>query len=405
MQDGEEAEMPRSGVDRLGCTDARQGRRRLRRSAALMAAAACFVLGVSTQAAQAQAGTVGEWRFDEAGGQVALDNGPFGLDGRFGSGAGVDAADPQRIPGVASGAVRFGGASYVQLPDAAELAQPTLSADAVVRAGGSPGAYRYIVSRGGQGCFAGSYGLYTARAAGVAFYVFDGSGYVVSATARAADVWDGAWHHVAGTFDGGHLRLYVDGRPVGDPSDGPTRIDWSSTTPSAAIGRYVGSCDLAFAGDIDLVRLWAGALSPSAVATAASEELRPGEPVDSTPGPPLTAAEPPARVAATPPATPRTSTPGAPPRACAMTVSRRRIVARERTSVRVKVTVRGLPQRAVRVVARAAGRAKPLTTARTGRSGRARLVLHVPRPGKVRISARLTPSCTPSIVRVREGRS
>ena len=220
------------------------------------AGAVVVVLAVGAQVADARTGTVGEWRFDEPGGQTAVDGGPFGLDGRLGTSTGVDAADPQRIPGVASGALRFGGGSYVQLPDAAELAQPTLSVEAVVRAPASPGAYRYIVSRGGQGCFAGSYGLYTAKGGGVAFYAFDGSGYVVSAAARASDVWNGGWHHVAGTFDGGRLRLYVDGRPVGDPSDGPTRIDWSSTSPTAAIGRYVGSCDLTFAGDMDMVRLW-----------------------------------------------------------------------------------------------------------------------------------------------------
>ena len=150
------------------------------------AGAVVLVLAVGAQVADAHTGTVGEWRFDEAGGQTALDGGPFGLDGRLGTSAGVDGADPQRIPGVASGALRFGGGSYVQLPDAAELAQPTLSVEAVVRAPTSPGAYRYIVSRGGQGCFAGSYGLYTAKGGGVAFYAFDGSGYVVSAAARAA---------------------------------------------------------------------------------------------------------------------------------------------------------------------------------------------------------------------------
>jgi len=128
------------------------------------AGAVVLVLAVGAQVADAHTGTVGEWRFDEAGGQTAVDGGPFGLDGRLGTSAGVDAADPQRIPGVASGALRFGGGSYVQLPDAAELAQPTLSVEAVVRAPTSPGAYRYIVSRGGQGCFAGSYGLYTGAA-------------------------------------------------------------------------------------------------------------------------------------------------------------------------------------------------------------------------------------------------
>ena len=361
------------------------------------AGAVVLVLAVGAQVADAHTGTVGEWRFDEAGGQTALDGGPFGLDGRLGTSAGVDGADPQRIPGVASGALRFGGGSYVQLPDAAELAQPTLSVEAVVRAPTSPGAYRYIVSRGGQGCFAGSYGLYTAKGGGVAFYAFDGSGYVVSAAARASDVWNGGWHHIAGTFDGGRLRLYLDGRPVGDPSDGPTRIDWSSTSPTAAIGRYVGSCDLTFAGDMDMVRLWQGALSASAVAANATQELRLTTPVDPT-GPPLTPAAPPTRVAATPPARPRAATPGAPVRACSMGLSRRKVVVRRRTTVRVKVTVRGRPQRSVRVVASAAGRR--LSSARTGRSGKARLVLRARKIGKVRIKAAVSPSCSPGVIKV-----
>jgi concanavalin A-like lectin/glucanase superfamily protein len=361
------------------------------------AGAVVLVLAFGAQVADAHTGTVGEWRFDEAGGQTAVDGGPFGLDGRLGTSAGVDAADPQRIPGVASGALRFGGGSYVQLPDAAELAQPTLSVEAVVRAPTSPGAYRYIVSRGGQGCFAGSYGLYTAKGGGVAFYAFDGSGYVVSAAARASDVWNGGWHHIAGTFDGGRLRLYVDGRPVGDPSDGPTRIDWSRTSPTAAIGRYVGSCDLTFAGDMDMVRLWQGALSASAVAANATQELRLTTPVDPA-GPPLTPAAPPTRVAATPPARPRSATPGAPVRACSMGLSRRKVVVRRRTTVRVKVTVRGRPQRSVRVVARAAGR--KLGSARTGRSGKARLVLRARKIGKVRIKAAVSPSCSPGVIKV-----
>ena len=270
-----------------------------------------------------------------------------------------------------------------------------------MRAPGSPGAYRYIVSRGGQGCFAGSYGLYTGRAGGVAFYAFDGSGYVVSAAARASDVWNGGWHHVAGTFDGGRLRLYVDGRPVGDPSDGPTRIDWSTTSPTAAIGRYVGSCDLSFAGDMDIVRLWQGALSASAVAANATQELQPDHARRPDAGPPLTPAAPPTRIAATPPARPAAPRPRARPSGPARWgISRRTVVvAPQRTTVRVKVTVRGRPQRSVKVVARAAG-VRKLSSARTGRSGKARLVLRARKIGKVRIKAAVSPSCSPGVIKV-----
>jgi hypothetical protein len=344
----------------------------------------------------AAAGLLGQWRFDDAG-QIARDDGPHGLDGRLGEVDGADHADPARIEGVSGGALRFDGTSFVRVPDAPELAPETLSVEALVRAPSAPGPWRYIVSRGGRGCFAGSYGLYTADAAGIAFYVFDGSGYVVTATARPEDVWNGAWHHVAGTFDGDQLRLYVDGRPVGDPALGHLQIDYASTTATTAFGRYVGSCDLSYRGDLDQVRMWSGALSASAIAESAGQALPPGS---APPPSPLPAASPPIRRAARPPAGAPKSQPGAPRRACAMKLSRTRIAARRRTPVRVRVTVRGKPVRAVRVVARRHGRSNPITAARTGARGRARLVLRVRRPGRLRISAATRPSCSPRYVRV-----
>jgi hypothetical protein len=133
----------------------------------------------------------------EPDGQSARDDGPHGLDGRLGETAAPDAADPVRVAGASGGALRFEGGSFVRLPDAPELAVGTLTIEAVVRAESSPGRFRYVVSRGSHGCIAGSYGLYTGTAGGIAIYVFDGSRFVVSPIARPADVWDGAWHHVA----------------------------------------------------------------------------------------------------------------------------------------------------------------------------------------------------------------
>ena len=115
-----------------------------------------------------------------------------------------------------------------------------------MRAPDSPGQFRYLISRGSHGCIAGSYGLYTAAAGGIAFYVFDGARYVVSATASPADVWNGGWHHVAGTFDGRAVRVFVDGRPVGEPMDAPLRIDYAGTSALTTFGRYAGGCGLGF---------------------------------------------------------------------------------------------------------------------------------------------------------------
>ena len=353
-------------------------------------------LGAVTQAAAAS--PLGQWRLDEGSGQTVRDDGPFGLDGRLGSSDGADAADPARVAGLSGGALRFDGNTFVRLPDSAELAPPTLTVEAVVRAPASPGSWRYVVSRGGQGCFAGAYGLYTGAAGGMAFYAFDGAGYVVTATARPSDVWDDKWHHVAGTYDGTRLALYIDGRPVGTTALGPARIDYASTSASAALGRYVGSCDLSYRGDLDFVRLQSGALSPEAVAATANAILNPGLASPPVALPPLPAADPPVRLEADPPDGPPAVEPGAPARACSLRLSRSRIRARRATAVGVRVTVRGKPVRAVRVVARTHG--KRVAVARTNANGRARLVLRIRRAGRVRISAAVSPACSPAKLHV-----
>jgi Concanavalin A-like lectin/glucanases superfamily len=366
------------------------------RAALVSAAIAACGAGLMPASAAAHPELAGAWAFDEPDGQVAFDQGPSGLDGRLGSSPEPDAADPARIAGARGGALRFEGRSFVRLPVARELALDTLTVESVVRAPASPGPFRYVVSRGSQGCLAGSYGLYTGAAGGMAFYVFDGSRYVVSATARPADVWDGAWHHVAGTFDGRELRLYVDGRLVGEQLDRPMRIDYATTTSNMAFGRYVGDCDLALRGDVDMVRIWSGSRSAADLLGAARDALPPGGGAPSKPG----AAAPPAILPGPPGNAPRKTAPGAPARACNLRLSRTRIPARRRTVVHARVTVRGRPVRAVAVLAKRRGRSKPITAARTGAHGRARLVLRVRRTGRLRITAATTPRCVPRFVKV-----
>jgi hypothetical protein len=46
------------------------------------------------------------------------------------------------------------------------------------------------------------------------FYISNGIASVLSADAGAR-IWDGAWHVVLGTFDGGRVRLFVDGKEIG----------------------------------------------------------------------------------------------------------------------------------------------------------------------------------------------
>src|SRR4051812_15892307 len=247
---------------------------------ALLVALGAMTMGASTAGAD-QSTVVGQWRFDEDGGQTAVDDGPFGLDGRLGPTDGVDDRDPARIAGVSGGALRFDGRAFVRLPHAPELDPTTLTLEAVVRASSTPGRFRYVVSHGAQACTAGSYGLYTAADGGIAFYVFDGSSYRVTAAAGPAQVWNGAWHHVAGVYDGTALRLLLDGHPVGDPLPAPTTIAYGLASSDTYFGTYQGTCALPLTGDVDLVRLWRGPLDPDFIGGLADAALAP--PADTPP--------------------------------------------------------------------------------------------------------------------------
>jgi len=344
---------------------------------------ACGLLAIAAPAANAADSLVAQWRFDEPSGQVALDDGPFALAGSLGKLPTPDPADPVRLNG---GALRFDGSSVVQLPSSPALAVQSMTVEAVVRAASSPGAYRYVISRGAQGCYSGAWGLYTGAAGGIAFYVFDGTRYYLTPTANVGDVWDGGWHSVAGTYDGRTLRLYVDGRQVGDPFAAPSRIDYSNTSDSAAIGYYAGGCNLAFRGDLDLVQLSSEAKTQQQLLDdSRTPAAPPGQPVT-----PLTPAAP----GTTLPGPPGSSKPNPKPKpSCAVTLSRTRIVVRKRTVVRAHVGLR-------KVILTARSRGKRIARARTSKAGSARLVIKAPRTGTITVGVAGHATCGVARLRV-----
>lgn len=376
------------------------GRRGVAVRVPLAALAALIALLIAAAGAAADPSVVvGQWRFDEAGGQTAIDDGPYGLDGRLGASDGVDAKDPARIAGLSGGALHLADGEFVRLPTADQLAPQTLTVEAVVRADQSPGQFRYIVSRGAQNCEASSYGLYTGIAGGIAFYVYNGSTYRVTPTAMPSDVWNGRWHHVAGVFDGTTVRLYVDGRPVGAPQPAAVTIAYGLTTPDTYFGTYQGTCALPLTGDLDLVRIWRGPLAADFVGTLSDTALTPpvtppsGDGTTSQPVPTATehdsqSGAPASRPVLTPavdgqsltsitdarPASPQTAPrPGAPARACVISPSHRTLKLGKAASLTVKVKLRGKPLKSVKVVARYATSRKKLASAKTARDGWAKL--------------------------------
>jgi hypothetical protein len=264
---------------------------------------------------------------------VAHDLSGSGVDGRLGIAEGADGADPAWVAGVAGWALRFDGGDAVVLADSGMLEPQRVSIEAWVRRQGTPGVYAYVVSKGARACDASSYGLYTGAGGGLAFYIADGGAYTVSPAAPPARVWDGAWHHVVGTFDGRSVRFYIDGGQVaeGSPTDGAIVYGFQSAAPF--IGSYRGGCVLGFTGDIDDVRVWNSALTAAAV--AGSRVTQPGAASGgSAPAATAPISGPPAAV-----------TPG-----CVVSVSRSSLRAGRRSALAVTVRSHARPLPRVRVL-------------------------------------------------------
>lgn len=229
-----------------------------------------FVIVGMTQAAYAvHSDVAGNWRFDGGVGQVAWDTSGHANYGQLGSLPSPDTNDPTWISGKFGTALRFDGNDFVKVADSVTLESPTITAEAWVKSLGSPGVFRYVLSKGASACTAASYAIYTGQSGGLSFYIFNGVTAALSPDAGPG-VWDGKWHHVAGTFDGSTVRLYVDGVAVGSGTPTTLSIGYGlPTNEQFNLGAYRGTCDFMFTGDIDQVRVWSRSLSPSEVARRA----------------------------------------------------------------------------------------------------------------------------------------
>ncbi len=133
-----------------------------------------------------------------------------------------------------------------------------------------PGSLAYFLSKGGAGCVAASYALYAGDLGGLSFYIRhkDPTKPFIESPDAGKSVWNGNWHHIAGTYDGKTVRLYVDGLQIGDGTNvlDPTALVYNLPANEFFIGSYgEDACPFRFTGDIAEVRVWNGALSPNEV--------------------------------------------------------------------------------------------------------------------------------------------
>lgn len=219
-------------------------------------------------------GMVGNWHIDEEKGQTVSDLSGNRLHGTLGPTSAVEAEDPvwttRRFD---TAALEFDGVEdYVRVRHSNALQPARISVEAWVRGTtvftDHP---RAIVAKSADGCHKGAYSIYTGNDGGISFYVASADSYAESPAADPAIVWDGAWHHVVGTYDRKAVRFYLDGAEVGTGTPASFPIGYNTfTARDMYIGDYDGGLQCGnqgnFAGSIDDVRVWNRALTPAEVA-------------------------------------------------------------------------------------------------------------------------------------------
>lgn len=224
----------------------------------LRTAVVAAILWIPCATASADPSVVGDWRFDEGSGLVAADSSGLGNNGALSGGA-------TWVPGVVGGAaLSFDGLTgQVRVPNSTSLEPAQVTVAAWVRRTGSPGAFKYVVSKGGAGCISSSYGLYTGPHGGLVFYVSTSKGTAFALSPDAGGgVWDGNWHLATGTFDATSVRLFLDGVEIGSGTPWANPISYGlPESNDLFFGAYLTCPGLDYPGVIDEPEVWNRALS------------------------------------------------------------------------------------------------------------------------------------------------
>jgi len=212
---------------------------------AILAVLGMFILAYTP----AEAATVGLWAFDEGSGVSAYDlsgynntgtlvNGPVWTTGKYGSALQFDGKND--YVGVTTGV-----GSSLNLSNAVTVEAWVKSQTA--------GAYDYVIAKyydGGKASYALDTDSSKAR-----FYVTTGGTY--HQLTSNINIWDGAWHHIAGSYDmgasGNNLKLYIDGTLV---NSGMTSGSMDMlASGNLYIGNYGAGTSWNFPGTVDEVRV------------------------------------------------------------------------------------------------------------------------------------------------------
>jgi hypothetical protein len=216
----------------------------------------------------AEPNLVGYWPLDEGSGKEAKDASGNGNNGEF-------VGDPQWVDGKYGKAVEFNGTSdYIEVLDADPISmdtdvtcaawfRPSITIDS---ANGS--AYR-LMSKNNDYFLLFNY----TNIGNLGWLVKDpgGTNHVVHST--TASWTEGEWYHVAGTYDGNELIIYINGILEG-------RLPYIGEIGTSGLALWIGADDIPhyFPGAIDEVRIYNKPLDEAAINTMMSGPVA----VDST---------------------------------------------------------------------------------------------------------------------------
>jgi len=174
--------------------------------------------------------------------------------------------DAAPAPGKVGKALRCNGSNaFIETPHSAGLDAEQLTVEAWICLDALPGgadSRRWIVNKNANEWIEGHYGLIV-HGGRVGAYLNIGGGKEnhYSAMSKDAGLTVKRWHHLAMTYDGASLRVFLDGRPTASTKIGKKRKSGRSTV---AIGRRQDGYNY-FKGAIDEVRIYSLALPADAI--------------------------------------------------------------------------------------------------------------------------------------------
>ncbi|MCJ7777247.1 MAG: LamG domain-containing protein [Sedimentisphaerales bacterium] len=208
-----------------------------------------LVLGLvqASVAEGADPNLVGWWKLDDSCGTTAIDSSNYGNNGTL-------LGDPKWVPGRIGGALNLDGTNdYVDCGSAAVFninGAITLSAWVKTNDAGN-GQHNSYVTKGDH-----SYAIKHFSGNSIEFFIYDGDW--IATTFSVDSSFNGVWHHLAGTYDGTQVKLYIDGE-LRNTKDHVGPI--ASNAYNVNIGADSEKADRFYNGVIDDVRIYNRALS------------------------------------------------------------------------------------------------------------------------------------------------